>query len=216
MLIVSLTGGIAAGKSVVASLFHEFGCYIHHADETAHYLMEPEKPAWKAIVSHYGKSIINPDKTINRSMLGSIVFSSEKERLFLNTLLHPLVFKKKKEIIKKLEKENRYSIFISEAALTIEAGFADFFDKIVLVYCKKAIQIQRLKDRDHISHREALNKIKSQMSSDEKLEYADYTIDTSNSVQSTVEQTERVYRNLVIDRSLKKKEERGKEKSSSY
>jgi dephospho-CoA kinase len=203
MLIVALTGGIASGKSVVAEVLEELGCYIHHADKIAHDLMEPEKPAWKKIVAHFGKKILNEDKTINRSRLGKIIFSDEKERRFLNELIHPLVLEKKKEVSSRLEKEGRYNIFISEAALTIEAGFADFFDKIIMTYCKKEVQEKRLMERDGISRKQTIQIIKSQMQPQEKLKYADYIIDTSSSLQSTVEQTERVFRNLMIDYEMK-------------
>ena len=203
MLIVALTGGIATGKSVVAKVFEELGCYIHHADKIAHDLMKPEKPAWKKIVAHFGKKILNEDKTINRSQLGTIIFRDEKERRFLNELIHPLVFEKKKEIINRLKKEGRYKIFVSEAALTIEAGFADFFAKIITIYCKKEVQIKRLMERDGISRTKAIKKIKSQMQPEKKLKYADYIIDSSGSLQSTVEQTERIYRNLMLDYEMK-------------
>ena len=205
MLIVALTGGIASGKSVAAQVLEELGCAIHHADQIAHELMEPEKPAWKKIVAHFGQEILNKDNTINRTQLGTIVFSDEKKRRFLNRIIHPLVFEKKRETIDILEKEGRYKIFISEAALTIEAGFADFFDKIIMVYCREDIQIKRLMERDQISHPEATKKIKSQMNPREKMNYADYTIDTSGSLGSTVEQTERVYRNLLFDYEMKNK-----------
>lgn len=205
MLIVALTGGIASGKSVAAQVLEELGCAIHHADQIAHELMEPEKPAWKKIVTHFGQEILNKDNTINRTQLGTIVFSDEKKRRFLNRIIHPLVFEKKRETVDILEKEGRYKIFISEAALTIEAGFADFFDKIILVYCKEDIQIKRLMERDQISHPEAMKKIKSQMNPREKMNYADYTINTSGSLGSTVEQTERVYRNLLFDYEMKNK-----------
>jgi len=203
MLIVALTGGIASGKSVVAEVLEELGCYIHHADKIAHDLMEPEKPAWKKIVAHFGKKILNEDKTINRSRLGKIIFSDEKERRFLNELIHPLVLEKKKEVSSRLEKEGHYNIFISEAALTIEAGFADFFDKIIMTYCKKEVQKKRLMERDGISRKQTMKIIKSQMQPQEKMKYADYIIDTSSSLQSTVEQTERVYRNLMMDNEMK-------------
>jgi len=205
MLIVALTGGIASGKSVAAQVLEELGCAIHHSDQIAHELMEPEKPAWKKIVAHFGQEILNKDNTINRTQLGTIVFSDEKKRRFLNRIIHPLVFEKKREIIDILEKEGRYKIFISEAALTIEAGFTDFFDKIIMVYCREDIQIKRLMERDQISHPEAMRKIKSQMNPREKMKYADYTIDTSGSLGSTVEQTERVYRNLLFDYEMKNK-----------
>ena len=199
MLIVALTGGIATGKSVAARVLEELGCYIHHADKTAHELMEPEKPAWREIVDHFGEEILNNDKTINRSKLGSIVYSDRKERLFLNKIVHPLVSEKRKEIIQSLEKDGRYKIFVSEAALTIEAGFVQFFDRIVVVYCEKETQIKRLMKRDQISRSEALEKLKSQKDPEEKTKYADYIIDTSGTLLSTIEQAERVYRNLILE-----------------
>lgn len=199
MLVVALTGGIATGKSIVAKTLQNLGCYVHQADQIAHQLMEPEKPAWEKIVSHFGEEILNPDKTVDREKLGTIVFNNEKERNFLNQLLHPLVLEEKKKIINKLRKDGRYKIFISEAALTIESGFAEFFDKIIVVYCREEIQIKRLMERDNISREVALRKIGSQIPSEEKLKQADYAIDSSDTIPSTVEQTEKVFSNLMFD-----------------
>jgi dephospho-CoA kinase len=202
MLIVALTGGIASGKSVIAEVLKELGCYIHHADLVAKELTEPEKPAWKAVVSHFGEKILNPDKTINRSKLGEIVFSDSKERIYLNSIIHPLVFEKKKEIIHKLRKEDSYNIFVSEAALTIEVGMADFFDRIIIAFCEKDVQTRRLMERDQINRSAAQKKIQSQMDPEEKIQFADYRIDTSGPIQNTIEQTEIVYRNLMMDYQL--------------
>ena len=202
MLIVALTGGIASGKSVIADVLAELGCYIHHADLVARELMEPEKPAWESVVAHFGTKILNSDRTINRSVLGEIVFADEKERLFLNSVIHPLVFAKKKEIIHLLREKGDYKIFISEAALTIEAGFSDFFDRIIIAFCKKDTQIKRLMERDAINRQDALKKIQSQMDPEEKAEFADYRIDTSGDIQNTIEQTEIVFRNLMMDYEL--------------
>jgi dephospho-CoA kinase len=202
MLIVALTGGIASGKSVIAKILEELGCYIHHADLVARELMEPEKPAWESVVAHFGQKILNSDKTINRSLLGEIVFADKKERLFLNSIIHPLVFEKKKEIIHMLRKEGTHKIFVSEAALTIEAGYGDFFDRIIIAFCRKDIQITRLMERDAISRQDALKKIQSQMDPAKKVKFANYRIDTSGNFQETIEQTEIVFRNLMMDYEL--------------
>lgn len=199
MLIVALSGGIASGKSVVARVFEELGCYIHKADLVAHRLMAPHEPAWEKIVGHFGPTILKSDNTINRTQLGSIVFSDKEGRLFINNLLHPMVFKKKEEEIIKLNTEGSYKIFISEAALTVEAGYVKYFDKIIIAHCQKNIQIERLIKRDQINHTEALKRIESQMPSEQKLEYADYTIDTSGSLEKTMEQSEQVFRILMSD-----------------
>jgi len=199
MLIVSLTGGIATGKSVVAQILKELGCYIHKADLVAHQLMEPHEPAWEKIIDHFGPSILKSDKTINRAKLGAIVFSDKKERLFINKVLHPLVFKKKEEEIKKLMSQGCFNIFVSEAALTVEAGYVQFFDKIIITHCQKDIQIDRLMKRDQIDRAESLKRIESQMPFEQKLEYADYDIDTSGTLEKTIEQSERVFRILMSD-----------------
>jgi dephospho-CoA kinase len=212
MLIVALTGGIATGKSIVSEILKDLGCYIHNADLAAHRLMEPEKPAWHAIVNRFGEDVLNRDRTINRGKLGKIIFSNEKERFFLNRLLHPLVLKEKEEVIRRLEKEGCYKIFVSEAALTIEAGFTSFFDKIVVVYCHRDVQVKRLMERDRIHRKEALKKIQSQLPHAEKLKRAHYRINTTGTFQQTVEQTERVFRNLMMDFALKI--QRNKAKSS--
>lgn len=199
MLIVALTGGIATGKSVVAENLEKLGCYIDIADTTAHRLMEPEKPAWKKIVSLFGPEILNPDKTINRSKLRALIFERKKERNAINKLIHPLVLEEKKKIIEKLRKERIYKIFVSEAALTIEAGFAKFFDKIIVVSCPREVQIKRLMERDKIGRKHALKKIKAQMPPEEKIKHADYIIDTSGSIVNTIEQTKQVFKNLMED-----------------
>jgi dephospho-CoA kinase len=202
LLRVALTGGIACGKSIAAKVFDNLGCYIHRSDETAHRLMQPGSPAWKKIITHFGKQILNPDQTIDRTRLGEIVFNKESERFFLNRVLHPLVMKQKKIKLAELRKEGRYKIFISEAALTIEAGYTEFYHKIVVAYCPYEIQLRRLMERDDISAREAKTKICSQMPVEEKKQYADYVIDTSGSITATIEETEKIYRYLLKDYEL--------------
>jgi len=207
MLIVALTGGIATGKSVVAQVWGQLGCFIHESDTLAHELQAPNKPAWKAIVSHFGEKILNPDRTINRGALGAIVFTDRREREFLNNLLHPMVMAKKRELIEKINQEGRTKIFVSVAALTIEAGYTKFFDKIIVAHCDKETQLKRLMERDSIDRTKALEKFDSQMPPEEKLDFADYIIDTSGSLRETLEQAEKVYRNLIIDFELKSLDE---------
>lgn len=206
MLIVALTGGIATGKSVVASVLAELGCYIHRADQAAHQLMKPQSPVWSKIVDYFGPGILREDGEIDRQRLGEIIFTNAEKRAWLNQLIHPLVLEEKKKLIAQLEKEGRYKIYVSEAALTIEAGYHHFYDKIIVTYCPPEIQLTRLKKRDSIDTALAQKKIASQMPGQEKLRYADYIIDTSGSLQKTIEQTERVYRHLLQDYYLKQAE----------
>lgn len=204
VLTVALTGGIATGKSVVARVLGARGCYVHHADATAHELMKPGRPAWKKIVCHFGPAVLRPDQSIDRSRLGKIIFADARERDFLNRLLHPLVRGRITRLVRGLEREGSRLIFVSEAALTLEAGYGRFYDRVIVVYCPEEIQVKRLRERDRLSRAEALRRVRSQMPGAEKIRHADYLIDTSGSVAKTVVQAERVYRKLLGD--LRKKQ----------
>lgn len=203
MLRVALTGGIACGKSVVVRILRGKGCYVHSADKAAHDLMSPGAAAWKKIVARFGEDIVGPDRAIDRGRLGRIVFSDPEALKFLNRLIHPLVLAEMKRLASRLEREGQTQIFISEAALTVEAGFASLFDKVVVVHCPAQVQLARLMMRDGISAAEARKKIGAQMPVEEKLKHADYAVDASGSLQETIDQTERLYAALVRDSELK-------------
>jgi len=199
LLTVALTGGIACGKSVVAAFLREKGCYVHSADRAAHEFMTPETPAWRAIVERFGSTVLRDDKTIDRGRLGRIMFADAEARTFLNGLLHPLVMAKTRALVRDLEQEGRVKIFVSEAALTIEAGFASFFDRVIVVACPEEFQVRRLAARDGLERDEALRRIRSQSPATEKRAEAHYVIDTSGTLAETVEQSERVYAALMRD-----------------
>ncbi len=199
VLKVALTGGIATGKSVISEYLKKKGCYVCYSDLLAHELMEPGNFVWKKIVEHFGKSIILPDERIDRKKLGDIVFNSEEERKFLNSLIHPLVLEKKKKIVEELEKLGKVKIFVSEAALTIEAGFHVFYHRIIVAHAPLEIRIKRLIKRDGISEELALKKINSQLPNEEKLKYAHYIIDTSGEIKETLKWTKRVLKALLRD-----------------
>jgi dephospho-CoA kinase len=203
VLLVALTGGIACGKSVIGRLFVEKGCFVHSADTVARELMSPGTNVWRAVADHFGPGVLREDGAIDRAKLGAIIFSEEKERTFLNGLVHPRVLERIRETVARLEKEGRHTIFVSEAALVVEAGFARFYDKIIVAHCGRDVQVRRLMERDGIDREEALNKVRSQLGQEEKLKHADYTIDTSGTLAETIEQTERVYAQLVQDSELK-------------
>lgn len=208
VLTVALTGGIATGKSVVAKILTDHGCFVQSADQLAHDLMTPGRPAWRQIVAHFGTDILNQDRTVNRTRLGAIIYSSAKERHFLNRLIHPLVLAKKKTAIRTLEKKATHKIFVSEAALTVESGFAPFFDKVIVVHCPERLQVERLMKRDGITRRDAWKRLRSQMPTAEKIKQADYLIETSGSTEETAAQTERVYKNLLADFRKKQAQEK--------
>jgi dephospho-CoA kinase len=199
MLRVALTGGIATGKSVVARVLERRGCYIFRADEAARALMEPDRPAWRRVVDHFGRDILMPDGTVDRRRLAAILFRDERARAFLDRLIHPLVQKERRKVAASLARKGRTRIFVSEAALTIEAGFARWFDKVVIVWCPPPVQLRRLMERDGLDREEAERRVGAQMDPEEKKKQADYLVDTSGTVKETESQAERLYRRLSKD-----------------
>lgn len=180
------------------------GCVVRSSDETAHAVMRPGRPAWKAIVARFGRDILRDDRSIDRARLGRVIFADPKARRFVDRLVHPLVLAEHEKAARRLAREPgpRPRILVVEAALTIEAGFARHYDRVVVVHCGKAEQVRRLRERDGVGRAEALRRIGTQMGRREKLAYADYAIDTSGPLAATVEQAERLYARLVHDASL--------------
>lgn len=185
MLKVGLTGSIAVGKSFVVSVLAELGCVTFDADKIAHSVMEPGCPAYEDIVREFGKPVLAPDGLIDRQKLGAIVFADEDRRRRLNAIVHPRVIEKQNRLLKDAEETDPDGIAIIDAALMIESGGYRRFDKLIVVYCDRQTQIERLMLRNQITREEAEQRVAAQMSSDEKRAYADYQIDTSGTFDDT-------------------------------
>lgn len=194
---VGLTGGIACGKTTVCGFFAAHGAGIISADEVARKVVEPGEEAYLKIVDTFGSAILNDDRTINRAALGSLVFNSDDLRLKLNEITHPIIIRKTTDMMEKMAKENRYPVAILDAALMIESGSYKRFEKLIVVWCTEAQQIERLCSRANLSETEARKRIRAQMPLDQKRKFADFEIDTSGSFQSTEEQVRKVYQSLV-------------------
>ena len=206
MLIVALTGGIATGKSVVAKVLRQKGCFVQNADLIAHQLLSPGGQVWSQLVDHFGKSILKEDSSVDRQKLAEIIFGNKEERVYLNHLTHPKVLEEVRQTINRLNKTSSHDIYVTEAALVIEAGYHEFYDRIILTHCSPDIQVERLCQRDGITREQALKKIRSQMPDEQKFPLVHYHIDTSGSLAETIEQTEQIYLCLHQDVVLKKLE----------
>lgn len=196
MLRVGLTGSIAVGKSHVAGLLRELGCHVTDADEVARRVVEPGTEGLRAIVREFGAEVLKEDGTLDRARLGVVVFSDEEKRLRLNALLHPLIQAEQDAQLRRWELADPRGVGVVDAALLIESGGYQRFDKLVVVHCQPEAQLARLMRRNSLTREEAARRIGSQMPQEEKLRYADFTIDTSGDFEETRRQTVEVYRQL--------------------
>ncbi|MDY6154283.1 MAG: dephospho-CoA kinase [Terrisporobacter sp.] len=177
MLVVGLTGNIGCGKSSLSDIFRAEGIKIIDADIIARQIYEDEKLLRK-VYETFGNDIKNEDGSLNRKALGRIVFSDDEKLIQLNKLTHPVIRQKVSDEIEEYKSQNE-EIVILDAALLVESDYLNFIDKLLVVTCKENIQIERIIARDNCSIEEALGRIKSQMSQENKVKYADYVIDNS-------------------------------------
>lgn len=196
MLKVGLTGSIAVGKSHVVSVLAELGCATFDADKIAHLVMEPGRAAYKDIVREFGSDILREDGAIDRTRLGPIVFADGEKRKRLNEIVHPRVIEEQNRLLGEVEAINPDGIAVIDAALMIESGGYKRFDKLIVVFCDRDTQIERLMTRNQITREDAERRVAAQMSSDEKRRYADYEIDTSGTFEETRERVIAVYNEL--------------------
>jgi dephospho-CoA kinase len=197
MLKIGLTGSIAVGKSFVLSVLADLGCVTFDADRIAHAVMEPGREAHRDIVREFGEGIVAADGSIDREKLGRIVFGHHASRARLNEIVHPRVIEEQNLLLAEAEARDPNGIAVVDAALMIESGSYKRFDKLIVVYCDRTTQIERLMQRNNITRENAERRVAAQMSSEEKLRYADYKINTAGTFEETRQQVIEVFEDLA-------------------
>jgi dephospho-CoA kinase len=193
---VGLTGSIATGKSSVANMLKELGAYIIDADEIAHDALKKTEKPYKQILDVFGSNILDEQGNIDRKKLGSIVLNDKQKLAVLESIIHPYVQQKRKEIEESILQHDRNAVIIYDVPLLFEKHLENSFDKIIVVYVPKDIQIKRLMKRQNISYDEALNLINLQICIEEKKKKADFVIDNSYSLENTKKQVLEVFKKL--------------------
>ena len=196
MLKVGLTGGLATGKTYVASLLEKLGCYVIHADRLGHEVLLPGGEAYDDVVAEFGSEVVAADGTIDRKTLGSVVFSKLDRLEVLNALVHPHVFRRQNEFFDTVAQRDAHAVVVSEAAIMIETGSYKRYDRLILTVCPPDVQIQRYVERENATEDEARERLARQMPLDDKKEFADYIIDTSGTKGETERQVREIYLQL--------------------
>ena len=180
MLRIGLTGGICAGKSTVAGLFHALGVPIVDADELAHELVRPGMPALQQIVARFGERVLNADGSLDRKLLREHVFADPAERRALEGILHPAIREATRQRLQALE-QTATPYAINAVPLLIETGLAGTFDRILVVDVPEQVQKRRLMERDGIDAAQARRILQTQASRKARLDAADDVISNDGS-----------------------------------
>ena len=196
MILVGLTGGVATGKTTVATMFRRCGAVVIDADELAREVVKPSKPAWRQIVRTFGRQILNPDRTINRHALGTIVFHDKKKLRRLEGIIHPRVAREQARLTRQAARNNPKAVVVYDVPLLFEAGIDKQMDKTVVVTADVDTQIARLKKRNGLTRADALRRIKSQMPLSHKRRRADYVLDGTTDRKRLAEEVSRILAEL--------------------
>jgi dephospho-CoA kinase len=191
-----LTGGVASGKSTVARMFEALGAKVIDADEIGHQLLRAPLPAYKEVVSRFGREILNASGEIDRARLGSKVFADRDSLRELNAILHPGIIDRVEDLAAQYHAEAPHVVVLVDAALIYEAGIGGRFKKLLVAWCLPEQQIERLMAKTGLSLDDAQRRISSQMPAEEKRRRADCVIDCSGSLEKTREQVEALYPKL--------------------
>jgi dephospho-CoA kinase len=202
MKIIGLTGGIASGKSTVSKNLAQLGAVIIDGDAIAHRLMEPHQPAWEGIVKEFGREILNPDETIDRTKLGAIVFDDPRRMAALNQITRPGIIETIKNDIKSMRVTQPESVLVLDVPLLYEGHLDKLTDQVWVVWLDHETQVKRLMERNGYTREEAVKRIESQMSLDEKAKRADVVIDNRGSMEATIRTAKKFYLDILHSRSI--------------
>jgi dephospho-CoA kinase len=208
MLKVGLTGGIAAGKSLVGEMFVALGAHLVQADRIAHSLLQPGESVYNQVVRHFGREILNPDGSVNRARLAEVAFGpatgSEGQRASrieeLNRIMHPEVIRSQEAWMQEICRQDPHAIAIVEAALLLEAGAGERFDRLIVVTCGAEQRVARFAARHkvdlEVARKEVMRRMAAQLPDEEKIKAADYVIDNSGPLENTRVEAGRVWKDL--------------------
>lgn len=188
--LIAITGAIASGKSLASNWFRSQGCQVISTDEIAHLILN-DPDISRQMRDHFGDGICLDGK-LDRKLLGMLIFREAKHRLWLNRLIHPLVFREMDRIIRNTEED--YLFF--EVPLLFESGLEQCFDLVVNIDAREEMLISRIMARERISESEARLRLATQLAPAQKARQADVNLNNNGSVEELESQLRELYGSL--------------------
>jgi len=195
MLRIGLTGGIGAGKSTVSATFAERGGVIVDGDVISREVVEPGTEGLAALVEAFGDGILLPDGALDRPALAAKAFSNDESRATLNGIVHPLVGKRRSEIIAAVPED---SVVVEDIPLLVESGMAPFFPLVVVVYADVELRVKRLVEHRGMAEADARARIAAQADDAQRRAVADVWLDNSGSPEALIERAREVWDQRIL------------------
>ena len=195
-LLLGVTGSIATGKTTVAKMLEELGAPAIDFDVLSRVVVEPDKPAWRDIVSFFGEQVLLEDRTLDREKLRDVVFRDLEKKKKLESFIHPRIGEEFFKRVQQFVSQDPNAIIQVVVPLLIETNMHALFHNLLMVYTPEEEQKRRLIERDDMTEEMAMNMIRSQLSVEEKKGYCDLLIDNSGSLEDTRRQVEELWDKL--------------------
>jgi dephospho-CoA kinase len=190
MLRIGLTGGIGAGKSAVSAQFSQCGGVVVDGDVIAREVVEPGTDGLAALVDAFGADILLPDGALNRPALAAKAFSSDETRATLNGIVHPLVGKRRAELIAAVPED---SVVVEDIPLLVESGMAPMFPLVVVVFADAEVRVKRLVEQRGMAEDDARARIAAQATDEQRRAVADVWLDNSGTPEELTERAREVW-----------------------
>lgn len=197
MPLVAVTGGIAAGKSTVCARLHELGARVESADEIARFVQMKGSLVLDQIRERFGIGVIDEDGEMDRAAVGRLVFADAEARRDLEAIVHPAIGREFRRRTAAHYASDANAIIVYDIPLLVETGRMDEFDSVIVLACDPAVRHNRLVELRGMSSEEADGRISAQATEEQRLDLADFVIDTSGSISSTLAQVDDVWADLV-------------------
>ncbi|MFC8511884.1 dephospho-CoA kinase [Streptomyces sp. NPDC057257] len=194
MLKVGLTGGIGAGKSEVSRLLVASGAVLIDADRIAREVVEPGTPGLAAVVEAFGEDVLAADGTLDRPKLGSIVFADPEKLALLNSLVHPLVGARSRELERAAAED---AVVIHDVPLLAENGLAGLYDLVIVVDAAPETQLDRLVRLRGMTEADARARMAAQATREQRRAIADIVIDNDVPLEELERRVKEVWAELV-------------------
>jgi dephospho-CoA kinase len=181
VLKIGLTGGIASGKSVVASRLREFGAVLVDADALAREVVEPGTPGLARVVEAFGPAVLRADGSLDRPGLGAVVFANPERLAVLNGIIHPLVRERAAALIAaaQVRPAPGGTVVVQDIPLLVETGQGSSFHLVLVVDAPDAVRVQRMVEHRNMTVEEARSRMAAQASREERLAAADVVLENS-------------------------------------
>ncbi|MER6077685.1 dephospho-CoA kinase [Streptomyces sp. NPDC001833] len=194
MLKVGLTGGIGAGKSEVSRLLVEHGAVLIDADRLAREVVAPGTPGLAAVSEAFGPEVLAADGSLDRPRLGSIVFADPARLAVLNSIVHPLVGARSRELESAAADD---AVVVHDVPLLTENGLAQFYDVVVVVDAAPETQLDRLTRLRGMTEEDARARMAAQATREKRLEIADIVIDNDVPLDVLRQRVQEVWADLL-------------------